>query len=238
MTPLGTLLDSTDTNAPRPHATQRLLLGAIAALVVVGLAGLVAAVTLFIDRHGRFPADDSAAAGFARDMSTHHAQAVEMAEIIRARTDDPIIRFLGADISLTQQAQRGQMYGWLDVWGLPANTSRPAMEWMGMQVDGRMPGMASRDQINRLTKLQGLAADALFLTLMIEHHRAGVDMVEAVLDRTIPDEVRDFAAVMGAAQEAEIATMRDLLADIPDDSKQEPVVESDTQPGHGEGAHQ
>jgi len=44
--------------------------------------------------------------------------------------------------------------------------------------------------------------------------------------------------VMGAAQEAEIATMRDLLADIPDDSKQEPVVESDTQPGHGEGAHQ
>lgn len=236
MTSLGSLLGSTDTNPPRPRTPQRLLLGAIAALVAVALAGLVAAVTLLIDRHGRFPADDSAAVGFARDMSTHHAQAVAMAEIVRTRTDDPTVRILATDISLTQQAQRGQMYGWLDVWGLSANSRQPPMAWMGMQVEGRMPGMASREEINRLAELEGQAADAMFLTLMMEHHRAGVDMVEAVLDRTIPAAVRDLAAVMGAAQEAEIETMRTLLADIPDDVKPPAPADSGAHPAHDEAA--
>jgi len=32
------------------------------------------------------PGDDSAEAGFARDMIVHHGQAVQMAEIVRGRT--------------------------------------------------------------------------------------------------------------------------------------------------------
>lgn len=237
MTPLASLLGSADAKPPPRPTPQRLLLGTIAALVVVALAGLVAAVTLLVDRHGRFPADDSAAAGFARDMGTHHAQAVQMAELIRTRTDDPTIRMLATDISLTQQAQRGQMYGWLDVWGLSANSPEAPMAWMGMQVEGRMPGMASREEINRLAQLESQAADALFLTLMMEHHRAGVDMVEAVLERPIPPEVRQLASTMGAAQTAEIETMGDLLADIPADVLTERAAEGETERSHDQEAH-
>ena len=38
------------------------------------------------------PSDQSPEAGFARDMSVHHAQAVELAFIVRDRTDDPEVR--------------------------------------------------------------------------------------------------------------------------------------------------
>jgi uncharacterized protein (DUF305 family) len=48
-------------------------------------------------------------------MMVHHAQAVEMAEIVRDRTENPQTRTLATDIALTQQAQIGQMQGWLAV---------------------------------------------------------------------------------------------------------------------------
>jgi uncharacterized protein (DUF305 family) len=90
------------------------------------------------------PGNDSAEAGFARDMIVHHAQAVQMAEIIRDKTNSDDMRLLAADISLTQQAQVGIMQGWLEVWGLPITGEEPAMAWMGHPIDGLMPGMATQ----------------------------------------------------------------------------------------------
>ncbi|MGV9241012.1 DUF305 domain-containing protein, partial [Streptomyces nigra] len=45
------------------------------------------------------PGADSADAGFARDMSVHHQQAVEMAYVVRDRTDDEDVRRLAYDIA-------------------------------------------------------------------------------------------------------------------------------------------
>jgi uncharacterized protein (DUF305 family) len=86
------------------------------------------------------PTEDSAEAGFARDMMVHHAQAVQMAEIVRDKTESEEIRTMAADIALTQQAQIGQMQGWLAVWGLPATGREPAMTWMGHPTEGRCRG--------------------------------------------------------------------------------------------------
>ncbi len=86
---------------------------------------------------------DSSEAGFARDMMVHHAQAVEMAEIVRDKTESDDIRTLATDIALTQQAQIGIMQDWLDVWGLPASGTELAMSWMGHSTEGPMPGMAT-----------------------------------------------------------------------------------------------
>lgn len=58
-------------------------------------------------------------------MSDHHAQAVEMALLARDRTNDEELRRFALDIILTQQAQIGQMQGWLAVWERPlAGNSR------------------------------------------------------------------------------------------------------------------
>lgn len=160
---------------------------------------------------GDFPAEGSAEAGFARDMAVHHAQAVEMAEIIRARTDDPEIQVLALDIALTQQAQIGQMQGWLDVWDLPPTATQPAMAWMGHPTRGPMPGMATTDELAQLRVLPAGKADMLFLRLMIAHHRAGIDMAQGVIDRSERPEVVRLANAIKDAQRAEVEQMEKML---------------------------
>ncbi|MPZ73582.1 MAG: DUF305 domain-containing protein [Nitriliruptorales bacterium] len=160
------------------------------------------------------PAQRSVEVGFARDMSVHHAQAVEMAELVRDRTRDPELRQLAVDIALTQQAQIGQMCGWLDIWGHPPISAGPRMAWMHDPVDGRMPGMATTAEINRLRRLRGDEADALFLRLMIKHHRAGVAMAEAALERTDEPVVRRLAEAVATAQASEQQVLMRMLNDV------------------------
>ena len=161
----------------------------------------------------RPPGDDSAEAGFARDMMVHHAQAVEMAGILRDKSVSPEMETLATDIALTQQAQIGQMQGWLAVWGLPMTGAEPPMAWMGHHTDGRMPGMATPEEIEALREAPPEEAEKRFLRLMIPHHQAAVPMAEAVLEETDRLEVRQLAGAIAASQKAEIETMRDLLAE-------------------------
>ena len=161
----------------------------------------------------RPPGDDSAEAGFARDMMVHHAQAVEMAGILRDKSVSPEMETLATDIALTQQAQIGQMQGWLAVWGLPMTGAEPPMTWMGHYTDGRMPGMATPEEIEALREAPPEEAEKRFLRLMIPHHQAAVPMAEAVLEETDRLEVRQLAGAIAASQKAEIETMRDLLAE-------------------------
>jgi uncharacterized protein (DUF305 family) len=174
------------------------------------------------------PGNDSAEAGFARDMIVHHGQAVQMAEIIRDNTKSDSIRLLAADISLTQQAQVGMMQGWLQVWGLPITGEEPAMAWMGHPTDGLMPGMASPDELDRLFKLPPERADVLFLRLMISHHEAAIPMAKAILKRTDEPEVSQLATSIIGSQRAEIENMKAMVDEKVGDSAEVPL-----QPANG-----
>lgn len=178
-----------------------------AASFLLFFAGLVTGLT----RGDSGPEDQSAEAGFARDMAIHHGQAVEMGEIIRMRTTDPSLRVLAKDIVLTQQSQIGRLHGWLDAWSLPPTGQQRAMTWMGHPSSGPMPGMASADAVRSLNRLPPDEMDIRFLQLMIPHHQAAVAMAQAVLDRTDQPAVRAFATGLLASQRAEIEYMRQLL---------------------------
>ncbi|MFJ8749443.1 DUF305 domain-containing protein [Streptomyces sp. NPDC102441] len=164
---------------------------------------------------GAVPAESSADVGFARDMSVHHQQAVEMSFIVRDRTEDEDVRRLAYDIINTQANQRGMMLGWLESWDRPKSSDRPPMEWMGHPVtpsDGSlMPGMATDTQLEELRAAGGRDAEVLFLRLMTVHHRAGADMARAAAGSAGTDEIRDLAAGMARAQESEISLMADML---------------------------
>ncbi len=187
-----------------------IMLVAALAVSVVLLFGL----SVFLWISAREPGNSSAEAGFARDMIVHHSQAVEMAEIVRDRTENDRIKTLATDIALTQQAQIGQMQGWLDLWGLPVAGSEPAMSWMGMAHEGRMPGMAAQDRVNQLRTLPPEEADQLFLKLMIPHHEAAVPMSEAALERTNNPTVENLANAIVASQQAEIEIMKEMLREM------------------------
>jgi uncharacterized protein (DUF305 family) len=191
---------------------------ALAVVLAALLVGVVIGRTLDRrDRSSGFPGEDSVDVGFARDMGAHHAQAVEIAELLRDRSDDEDLRRIAADIALTQQAQIGQMRGWLDIWGRPPTSVAPPMEWMGHEHEPgtvvTMPGIATDDEIAALTAARGAEAERLFLELMIRHHRGGVEMAAYAADNADESVVRRLAAGMVEAQTAEITQLEQILAD-------------------------
>jgi uncharacterized protein (DUF305 family) len=199
-----------------------------ALLLVVAI--LVAVASLYLLVTSRPPGEGSAEAGFARDMTVHHAQAVEMAEIVRDRTESEQIRTLATDIALTQQAQIGRMGGWLDVWGLYPTGTEPAMVWMGHPMEGLMPGMATPEEVSSLSHLPPDRADVLFLRLMIAHHEAAIPMAGAIMKRTDEPEVRQLAHSIQESQRAEIENMKAMVDDRVGDSAQ-----VDLEPANGSG---
>jgi uncharacterized protein (DUF305 family) len=190
----------------------------ITLIAVIALAGLVLAGTVgWLVRGGGSSglpsmSTSSVDAGFARDMSTHHTQAVTMAGYERDNTTDSKLRILAFDIETSQQFQVGEMQGWLDAWNLPRNTTTP-MAWMGMAMGANalMPGMATPDQMNKLESLHGKPLDVLFLQLMIHHHQGGLPMAKYALAHAKSQYVRDLAQAMINAQSAEIITMEQML---------------------------
>lgn len=206
----------------------RLLAAAVAGAVAVLAVGIL--IGRLLTPSASVPSTDSAAAGFLRDMQVHHAQAVEMALLVRDRTDDETIRTIAYDMAVTQASQSGSMYGLLEAWNLPQRSPSPPMTWTelptidgsdagGHQMDpsapAGMPGMATPAQLAELRAATGDAAVRIFLELMIPHHEGGLEMAEAVIARTDVPQVLDLALGIQRAQRAEIAVMRDLLAKLP-----------------------
>ncbi|MEV6162842.1 DUF305 domain-containing protein [Streptomyces sp. NPDC052052] len=162
------------------------------------------------------PSDTSVDVGFARDMSIHHQQAVEMSFLVRDRTSDDAVRRLAYDIINTQANQRGMMLGWLEMWGRAKSSEAPPMAWMGHTVESRgdgslMPGMATDAELDALRSAKGRAAEVLFLKLMTVHHRAGAEMAQAAATGATTDEIRNLAAGMVRGQRSEISLMADML---------------------------
>ncbi|WP_329103968.1 DUF305 domain-containing protein [Micromonospora sp. NBC_01699] len=185
----------------------------VAVGIVVGLV-LGVAVGLLIPGLTR-PGETSAEAGFARDMSTHHAQAVEMAMLAHEKATDPDVRTLGADIALTQQAQIGIMQTWLRDWKLGPTGTQRRMAWMpdggGTIRDGLMPGMATDAERAQLRAATGRDFDVMFLRLMLNHHLGGIHMAEAALDLSDDEQVQSLAGTMVAGQKKEITAIQALI---------------------------
>jgi uncharacterized protein (DUF305 family) len=198
-----------------PSRRVRLVLAGLAAVVVLVLT--YAAGVLSADLFA--PGENSPEAGFARDMSLHHAQAVEMGMLAYQRATNADVRHEGYDIALQQQAQIGQMKTWLDNWHVSRSGTGPPMAWMpeGTRALGpgnRMPGMASDDELARLNTLTGKDFDILFCQLMIRHHLGGIHMADGILDQSHNSDVRALAESIKAGQEKEITIFSGLLSDM------------------------
>ncbi|MDQ3656151.1 MAG: DUF305 domain-containing protein [Chloroflexota bacterium] len=184
----------------------RWLLGTLA------LSAIVATSLIFWLLMPRVPTDNSAEAGFARDMITHHEQAVEMALLMRDRTTDPLMRSFTTDIILTQTNQMGQMMGWLDVWRLPLTGLDRPMTWMGHGGQS-MPGMASSQEIAELAASEGIEAEIQFLQLMIRHHEGALPMAREILERSDNPVTDRLATSILNAQQNEIDIMSAMLTE-------------------------
>jgi len=159
-------------------------------------------------------------------MIHHHAQAVEMVDLLRTRSRNKKLQALGNRISISQTDEMKYMRQWLEERGQPAPMDHSAMGHnmkghdmkamggMDMASMPLMPGMLSADQMKALTKANGTAFDHLFLTGMIQHHTGALIMVEDLFDTAGAGQdsaLYDFATDVDNTQRAEIEIMKSML---------------------------
>jgi len=207
-----------------PSATRRRWMwwpAALAAVVALclGVPALLASSTSASGTAATAPASDSPEAGFARDMATHHQQAIDMSFIVRDRTQDTAVRNLAFDIINTQANQRGMLMGWLDQWGLTQSSAAKPMAWMRMDHDYQahdgslMPGMATNTELEKLRGLSGRDAEVYYLQLMIQHHKGGVAMAQGYVDLSANPVEKRLAQTMVNGQRSEIDLITSMLAE-------------------------
>jgi uncharacterized protein (DUF305 family) len=138
---------------------------------------------------------------FMQGMIGHHAQAIEMVDLLKSRTNSDDMRKLAQRIELSQNDEMRMMRDWLQARGqqVPGEHAHhdPAM---------RMPGMLTPEEMATLAAAKGEAFDRLFLEGMIRHHEGALVMV------------RELFATPGAGQESEIYT---FASDVDADQRME-----------------
>ena len=146
-------------------------------------------------RHPGFTAADVA---FMQGMIGHHAQALEMTELLETRTDSEAMKKLAERIAVSQADEIQMMREWL----VDRGAEVPSAHAHHAHDAKLMPGMLTPDQMKQLAAARGPAFDKLFLEYMIRHHEGALIMV------------RELFATPGAGQEAEIyAFTSDVDAD-------------------------
>lgn len=160
---------------------------------------------------------------FMQGMIMHHAQAVEMTDMIEARTESKAIRLVGARISQSQSDEMAFMKRWLETRGesvemvMPANTGSHSHGSHDSDHSMMMPGMLSAKQMQALKGAKGAEFDRLFLSGMIQHHEGALVMVKDLFDTAGAGqdaELFNFASDVDSGQRAEIKIMQTLLDKI------------------------
>lgn len=154
---------------------------------------------------------------FMSRMIGHHAQAVTIARWAPTQGASASVRTLAARIINSQQDEIATMQRWLSDRLQPVPDAQATDMTMNMHGAGHemMPGMLTDTQLAQLNAATGPEFDRLFLSLMIQHHRGAVSMVEALFGTygAAQDEtVFKFASDVNVDQITEIARMEKMLS--------------------------
>ena len=185
---------------------------ALAALVLSGCSGS--------DPETTGAGFNDADVDFASDMIQHHAQALEMVDLTMGRELDPEVAELTEEIRAAQAPEIEQMADWLEDWDQPVpETSRDHANAHaedhgdGGAMDTDMPGMMSAEDMESLESAPDGEFQDMWLQMMVEHHEGAVEMAEQQVDAGENADAVALAEEIISAQESEISTMQELLAD-------------------------
>ena len=158
---------------------------------------------------------------FMQGMIHHHAQAIDMTELLKTRTASEDMKKLGLRIQVSQTDEIKMMQRWLQAHGQdapdPHAMHMPGMIMPGMDHGPMMAGMLTPAEMEHLAGLKGSAFDKYFLEGMIKHHGGAITMVKELF--ASPGAAQDsniyaFASDVVADQQMEIDRMSGMLAAI------------------------
>ena len=155
---------------------------------------------------------------FMQGMISHHAQALEMTQLLDTRTQRDLMRRLAQRIELSQEDEIAMMQNWLRARD-EAVTERDDHHAADTEP---MPGMLTPEEMNRLQQAQAGEFDLLFLEFMIKHHRGALTMVETLLSQrgTAQDsQLFAFTSDITSDQSMEIDRMDIMLSELSPDPR-------------------
>nr|WP_239149337.1 DUF305 domain-containing protein [Streptomyces sp. SID12501] len=173
-------------------------------VIAPGLPGEAARTLTPEEAKAQLPDDspNSADISYARRMIEHHAQAIEITELVPKRAESTPVKLLAERIAAAQGPEIAAMQGWLEDNGSDDKPTGHTHE--------AMPGMATEAQLATLRTAEGKAFDKLFLTLMITHHEGAVAMATEVKGQGNNVRIEEMADDVIAQQTAEINRMRGM----------------------------
>ncbi len=155
---------------------------------------------------------------FMQGMISHHAQAIEMINLLASRSGRDLMQRLARRIELSQEDEIVMMQEWLSSRG-QAVTERDAHHAPGREP---MPGMLTEREMGRLEQAQAGEFDQLFLELMIKHHHGALTMVDTLLAQrgaAQDSQLFAFTSDITSDQTMEIDRMDAMLADLSPDPR-------------------
>ena len=155
---------------------------------------------------------------FMQGMIHHHAQAVDMTQLLATRTNSDDMKKLALRIELSQNDEMKMMRRWLAVRGQDV----PGEHAHHMPGAPMMPGMLGAEEMARLAATKGTEFDRLFLEGMIKHHGGALTMVQelfATPGAGQDSEIYAFASDVDADQRMEMDRMAAMLAAIKERQK-------------------
>jgi uncharacterized protein (DUF305 family) len=173
---------------------------------------------------------------FMQGMIHHHAQAVEMVELMAGRTDNPDLKLLGSRINHSQAEEMAFMRRWLLARGEKTTMEMPSAKKASNthnhsaahdhgahgapahSAGHLMPGMLTPKQMEALRNASGREFDRLFLEGMIQHHTGALIMVRDLFESAgagQDSEIFNFATEVDSGQRVEIRVMQQMLAKLP-----------------------
>ena len=151
---------------------------------------------------------------FVRSMLVHHAQALEMTEMVPERTSREDVPLFAERIELSQEDEIRLMENWLKERGEPIFDPRQGSGHGHSDVE--MGGMLTDAQIERLRAADGEEFDEMFLQYMYYHHTGAVQMVEDLWNAEGAQDTFIFqlAKEIDGDQRIEMDRIVEMLADM------------------------
>ena len=158
-------------------------------------------------------------ASFMRNMIPHHSQAIEMSNLVAARTNKEEIIALAGRIKASQADEIKFMQDWLSERNEQLKMDNHSHHHSNHQ---KMEGMASPEQMQELSDSTGTDFDKLFLSLMISHHEGALTMVKNLTDQpgsAYDPILYDFTSDIRNDQTSEIELMSAILSSFSSDPR-------------------
>lgn len=149
---------------------------------------------------------------FAMNMIAHHQQAIDMSDVLLAKSGvDDRVAALAERILAAQESEIDQMTTMLEGWGIEMSDDAAGTDH---DMGGGDGGMMPESDMELLEATPGPEASRLFVEQMIMHHESAVEMAQAQIGAGENADAIELAERIVSDQSSEIAEMEALLDEL------------------------